>query len=107
MIDYNDYHPKWRLISWLIRIRRAGNRCEFERPDGSRCNAENHKPHPDTGSIVVLTVAHLDRDRNNNRFSNLKAGCQRCHLNHDRKQHVWNRKYGRQTKYKNHKLDFI
>lgn len=44
---------------------------------------------------VILTVAHLDRNRHNNRFWNLKALCQRCHLTHDLPQHVRNRAYGR------------
>jgi hypothetical protein len=96
-IDYKQYHPKWSLISRLIRFLRAGNKCEW-------CGAENAKPHPVTGSTVVLTVAHVDQDRNNNRFKNLAALCQRCHLGHDRKQHLYNRKYGRQTKYINGKL---
>lgn len=90
-IDYSLYHPKWSLISKLIRFRRAGNKCEI-------CNAENYKPHPVTASKVILTVAHMDHNKNNNRFWNLKALCQRCHLGHDIKQHVSNRKYGRNHK---------
>lgn len=96
-IDYKKYHPKWRLISRLIRFKRAKNKCEL-------CGAENHQPHPMTGSNVVLTVAHMDRNKENNRFDNLKALCQKCHLNHDIKQHIANRKYGRNHK-DNLKLD--
>ncbi len=45
---------------------------------------------------IILTVAHLDRDRTNNAPENLGALCQRCHLNHDRQaQHIPHRKYGR------------
>lgn len=33
---------------------------------------------------VVLTVAHLDHDKGNNAYENLRAWCQRCHLNYDR-----------------------
>lgn len=45
---------------------------------------------------IILTVAHLDRDRTNNAPENLAALCQRCHLNHDRQaQHLPHRKYGR------------
>lgn len=90
-IDYKEYHPKWSLISRLIRFFRAKNRCE-------KCGAENYKPHPVTGSKVVLTVAHIDHDKTNNRFYNLAALCQRCHLWHDIKQHTANRKYGRKHK---------
>lgn len=90
-INYSDYHPKWSLISRLIRFKRAQNKCEW-------CGAENYKSHPVTGSKVVLTVAHIDHDKTNNRFNNLAALCQRCHLRHDIKQHVQNRKYGRNWK---------
>lgn len=90
-IDYKEYHPKWRLISYLIRFKRAKSKCEW-------CDAENGKPHPKTGSKVVLTVAHVDHDKTNNRFNNLAALCQKCHLGHDIKQHVDNRKYGRNWK---------
>ena len=90
-INYKDYHPKWKKISKFIRESRAKNKCEW-------CEAENGKPHPVTGSKVVLTVAHIDQDKDNNRFLNLAALCQRCHLNHDRGQHIANRKYGRNHK---------
>ena len=90
-IDYKEYHPKWSLISRLIRFNRAKNKCEI-------CAAKNYEPHPVTGSRVVLTVAHLDHDKSNNRFSNLKAICQRCHLALDAKQHAQSRKYGRDWK---------
>lgn len=44
---------------------------------------------------VILTVAHLDRNTDNNEPENLIALCQRCHLNHDRAaQHVPKRKFG-------------
>jgi 5-methylcytosine-specific restriction endonuclease McrA len=33
---------------------------------------------------VILTIAHLDQQPENNDPSNLKALCQRCHLAHDR-----------------------
>lgn len=90
-IDYSQYHPKWKLISKLIRFKRANNHCE-------KCGAENYKPHPITGSKVILTVAHLDHIKTNNRFDNLMAMCQRCHLHYDIGTHVANRKYGRNHK---------
>lgn len=90
-IDHRDYHPKWKLISHFIRHYRAKNRCEW-------CGADNHQPHPVTGSEVVLTVAHLDRNSHNNSFFNLAALCQRCHLNYDRPEHTRNRRYGRYHK---------
>ena len=93
-IDYKEYCPEWPEISRYVRFERAKNRCE-------NCGAENHKPHFVTGSKVVLTVAHLNHDKNDNRHENLKALCQRCHFGHDRHLHAHSRKYGRQTRYLN------
>jgi len=42
--------------------------------------------------VVVLTVAHLDYDIENNDYQNLKALCQKCHNRHDIKDRVKNRK---------------
>lgn len=66
------YPKNWAAISKRIRFERAQNRCEH-------CGAENHRPHPVTGSRVVLTVAHLNHDPADNRESNLAALCQKCH----------------------------
>lgn len=38
--------------------------------------------------VIILTVAHLDHDTTNNDPANLAALCQRCHLNHDRKDNM-------------------
>jgi hypothetical protein len=97
-INYKEYHLKWKLISILIRRHRARNKCE-------RCGAVNRKPHPITGSEVVLTVAHLDHDKKNNNFKNLLAMCQRCHLKHDARHHAENRMYGRNHRENNYKLN--
>lgn len=37
---------------------------------------------------IVLTTAHLDHDPANNDLSNLRALCQKCHLDYDRDHHV-------------------
>jgi hypothetical protein len=72
---------------WKTRIRpailaRAGNCCEgsLKYPE---CRAANHEKHPVTGAWVVLTIAHLDHDPENNDFGNLRAWCQRCHNTYD------------------------
>jgi len=74
-IDYKKYPPFWIIIRLYI-LARAENKCEL-------CGAENYKPHWKTGSRVILTVAHIDQDVNNNNKYNLLALCQRCHLKID------------------------
>ena len=120
-IDYKDYHPKWSLIRRLI-LKRANNCCE-------ECGIENYaigyrgkngnfieidkvkdeflyeKYNNEKGIKIVLTIAHLDHNKNNNRFWNLKALCQRCHLRIDIHQHIANRKYGRNWKRNQIKMD--
>jgi 5-methylcytosine-specific restriction endonuclease McrA len=75
------YPNDWKAISREAR-ERAGNRCEGS-PAFPDCRAENGKPHPATGSIVVLTVAHLDHMPENCAPENLRAWCQRCHNTYD------------------------
>ena len=41
--------------------------------------------------VIVLTTAHLDHTPENCDPSNLKALCQRCHLDYDKRQHTLNR----------------
>jgi hypothetical protein len=75
------YPKDWKAISLAAR-ERAGNRCEGS-PAFPDCRAENGKPHPATGSRVVLTVAHLDHQPENCAPENLRAWCQRCHNTYD------------------------
>jgi len=86
------YPPDWPEISLEVRDR-ASWRCEGS-PDYPDCRARQGLPPPVTGSIVVLTVAHLDHDPTNNGEPgdrpNLRALCQRCHLWHDRLTHRQN-----------------
>jgi hypothetical protein len=114
-INYTNYHPKWSLIRRLI-LKRAGNSCEW-------CGVENHSTLQDPAAVsmpvlfeldhvhveaptrmVILTIAHLDHDRTNNRFENLAALCQKHHLAHDQAQRIYSFKYGSETQYKNGKL---
>lgn len=48
--------------------------------------------------VIVLTIAHLDHEKNNNADTNLRALCQRCHLVHDKDHHATNRKETRRRK---------
>ena len=71
-------------LRFIIQYR-SGVRCEW-------CGAVNYIPHPDTGSKVVLTVAHVwDKRPPSASLLNLAALCQRCHLNWDRPGHNFKR----------------
>lgn len=73
------YPADWGLRSRFVRHVRARNRCEW-------CGAVNGEPHPDTGSKVVLTCAHVfDYRPEAAGLLNLAALCQRCHNRHDAK----------------------
>lgn len=81
-------YPKDWKTAVVPRIRaRSGNRCECTGQCGldhdGRCKAANGEPHPTTGSIVVLTVMHLDHQPENNDDANLLHGCQQCHNRYD------------------------
>lgn len=73
------YPSDWKLRSLFVRVYRAKNHCEW-------CGAENGKPHPVTGSKVVLTTAHVfDHRPEVADLLNLAALCQKCHNSHDAK----------------------
>ena len=107
-IDYKEYPPNWKAIRKRI-LARANNCCE-------ECGVENHSiikrykngnwAYSDYKGMqyrkegltrIVLTIAHLKHDKENWEVKDeeLKALCQKCHLQLDIKHHVANRKYGR------------
>lgn len=80
------YPKDWDLRSRFVRFVRAGSRCELVNigPRMHGCGAENGKRHPMTGSIVVLTTAHVfDQRPEASQLLNLAAWCQLCHNRHD------------------------
>jgi hypothetical protein len=81
------YPKNWKEISDRIRFGRADGQCEFL-INGARCKARHNECHPLTGSLVILTVAHLDHTPEHCEDDNLLAGCQRCHLMYDAKHHA-------------------
>lgn len=83
------YPANWKEIVDQVR-ERSGNRCEGS-PDYPDCRAANGEQHPETGSKVVLTTAHLDHVPEHCALSNLKHWCQRCHLHYDREHHAQTR----------------
>lgn len=91
------YPDDWKAISLHIRSERAQDRCECDgrcgRPSShldldGRCQNRNGRRAVGTGSVVVLTVAHLDHTPENCAGDNLMAMCQGCHLHYDRQHHA-------------------
>lgn len=91
------YPADWKQISDGIKFVRAGGRCECTGECGrpydhlgtdERCVNRHGQPAYGTGSIVVLTTAHLDHTPENCDPANLKAMCQGCHLHYDRDHHA-------------------
>ena len=92
------YPKNWKEIRQKI-LERANNKCEF-------CGVENHRwgYRNQNGDFIisegmqqeadeldgeklfriVLTIAHLDHNPQNNEPSNLRALCQKCHNNYDK-----------------------
>lgn len=86
------YPANWKAIRAEV-LERARHRCEGS-PKFPDCRVQNYSKHPDTGSRVVLTIAHLDHIPENVGESgnrpNLRAWCQRCHLAYDHEYHQRN-----------------
>jgi hypothetical protein len=116
------YYPiDWKLISRRIRFERARGCCEAcGRPHGGvllqlsdgrwwdeaartwRDDGGRPAPWPDVLDYAAvrrrrfhLGTAHLDHNPQNSAFCNLRALCQRCHLRHDRPEHVRRRRTNR------------
>lgn len=88
-IDYKAYPSNWFTDIRPAVLERAQHRYEGS-PAYPDCRAVHDQPHPVTGSKVILTVAHLDRDPTNSSLENLWAWCQRCHLTYDATFHAKN-----------------
>jgi len=111
-IDYKKYHPDWKKIAAAIR-EREGHKCKF-------CGVENYAIgyRNEVGTFIelspmesesrsedglkqiriILTVAHLDHNIENNEPENLAALCQKCHLRYDANHHAKNSKATREIK---------
>jgi len=88
--------PEWKAFRALL-LARSGDRCEGT-PQFPECRAENGKPHPETGSRVVLTIAHMDHDETHADPNRCRALCQRCHLTWDAPHHAVNARLTRRKK---------
>ena len=89
------YPSNWKQVRAEIMERATGDdgiaRCEGS-PAFPDCNVASHEPHPETGSKVVLTIAHLDHMPENCDLDNLRAWCQRCHNTYDQPTRAANRR---------------
>ncbi len=109
------YPIDWRELSIAIRFGRARGRCEgcgrphgrlvYHLGDGRWWDEDagcwrtargrvvrglvppEQLNQPALTTRVVLSCAHLDHDPTNNKAQNLRAFCQRCHLEYDRPEH--------------------
>jgi 5-methylcytosine-specific restriction endonuclease McrA len=97
-IDRSLYPPNWDEISKAVKDE-TGWCCEGS-PAFPNCHIAHGQPHPVTGSIVVLTVAHLDHNPAHNERANLRAWCQRCHNTYDRTHRIKNARRTRARKRK-------
>jgi hypothetical protein len=112
------YPIDWPQLSAVVRFERAGGRCECcGRPHGKQvwhlgdgrwwdeeqgtwrtgrgrpvCLPAPPLNLPLRTTKVFLATAHLDHDPGNSRLRNLKALCQRCHMLHDRAEHLRRRR---------------
>ena len=114
------YPIDWHELSISIRFRRAKGRCEgCGRPHGRLVlhlgdrrwwdedlgrwrdgvgKAVRHRRPPHSllehtrTTRVVLATCHRDHNPTNNEASNLAALCQRCHMLHDRPEHLRRRR---------------
>jgi hypothetical protein len=108
------YPFDWQQLSYAVRFKRAHGRCEHcGRPhglwvlhlgDGRWWDPQRQTWRSGQGrelkrapslvltmlrsTRVVLSCAHLNHDPTENSGNNLKALCQRCHLLHDRPEHL-------------------
>lgn len=112
------YPANWKMIRALV-LERAGHRCEWcGKPnhtdvtvfdelglwhtpaDGFRCVTDGASEDPGYAILrsdrrtvrVVLTVAHLDHQPENNTLENLRALCQRCHNRYDQEHRMATRR---------------
>lgn len=114
--DYKEYHPEWKTKIRPDILERDNNCCKF-------CGVKNHGIIHRFGKLsnewaywpegmqseawtidglkstkVILTIAHLDHNKENNNYNNLAALCQKCHLGIDLPHHMVNARNTRTKK---------
>lgn len=108
-MDRSRYPEDWERIVSDLRQRCMG-RCECAGECGKHsgaCGATHRELHPRTGSVVILTTAHLwqgpcaEHHRDGIKCGDpehLKEMCQACHLAYDLEHHVARRAANRHAK---------
>ena len=118
-VEYKKYDPSWKTVIRPDILKRSEQLlygrmipcCEFcgvenkaigfRDHSGIFCHSEEYLNVQKrgfgfintTGFLkIVLTIAHLDHNVENNDYENLKALCQKCHLNWDKEHHKKSRK---------------
>jgi len=106
-IDYTKYNNNWFTVIRPAILKRAKNKCEicgvvnkskgYREKNGQFITADNFVETWATAQgirifTIVLSVAHIDHNIDNNDYSNLLALCQKHHLLHDQHQHIMSRK---------------
>ena len=82
------YQKTWKAMV-AQAAERSGGRCECDgkcglEHEGGRCNVANKQPHPRTGSIVVLTLAHEHGvELEETSIDRMFHACQQCHNRYD------------------------
>ncbi|NBW09817.1 MAG: hypothetical protein EBR82_17510 [Caulobacteraceae bacterium] len=102
-IDYSKYPPNWLTEIRPRILLRANHCCEV-------CGVPNYTPIGGTfqkPKKVILTIAHLDHDPENwdVQDERLQAMCQKCHLQYDRLNNAYKRKYGKNASQNQIKLE--
>lgn len=93
------YPRNWKEISKAIR-ESAGNQCEWvDAATGERCQRQHLQPiQGNEQRATILTVAHLDHIPEHCEPENLRALCQKHHLQYDAAHHASNAANTRRAK---------
>ena len=87
----NRYPKNWQEIRAKI-LDRAGHSCEFCGVKNYEIVFRTYKSGKSNLTKIILTIAHLHPPIENCSDENLKALCQKCHLQYDMPIHIANRR---------------
>lgn len=101
-INYSKYPPNLKTEIRPRILARANNCCEV-----AGCGLRNGDPHPERMQTISIAIAHLDHDPENWAVTDdrLMAMCQEHHLQYDRLNNAYKRKYGKNASQNQIKLE--